>query len=722
MATSAARNAARRVVKDYMLGFELPALYRRAAAQPVDERLVLFVNVKLGFAPEAFSVIMPYLEDNYDFDVRFVGLNQAGSGFRSYHERCRRFVQQMARAKYVFLEDASDVVSCLPLRPETRVVQLWHACGAFKRWGLSTADKKFGASRRQIERHPYYGNLSLVTVSSPEVEWAYREAMGLAGDVVQPVGVSRTDVFFDGRFVDGARQWAREHFGLPEGKKVILYAPTFRGAVKEARSPDAIDFEELKRAVGDEYCIVVKHHPFVKSPPAIPHACAGFAFEAGSADPVDKLMCAADVLVTDYSSVIFEYSLLERPMVFLAPDKDDYVDWRGFYYPYEEMAPGPVVQDSAGLVRALESVRGQACPPEGVRAFREKFMAACDGASTRRICEHVFGEELEPRRKAPIAQTMRERFPEAKDVSIVVAAYNAQATLGRCLDSVLAQTYPLERVEVIVVDDCSTDETREIAGCYEASHPDSFKLLHTQVQSGSPSQPRNLGLEQARGEYLFFMDSDDWLGCEAVERMLRHAHDWRSDVLVVKLAGEGGRAVPLSMFGASQPEVDAYCSKVMWTFGPYKLFRRELVRDLRFPDFMPEDISFVLRAYDRASRVSVAADYEYYHLAYAQGPGANISLRTWDDVTSNIRAYEDVFGFIAERVAPEQRKPTLLKRLFGRDVCATLETIGRRADEDRACEELLRLVQVVGPFYDKKALATLPQEKRALLDAAFGWL
>ena len=98
-----AREAARRVVKDYMLGHELPGIYREAAKEPADPRKVLFVNVKLANMPEAFKVIMPYLEERYALTLKFVGLTQAGTGFKSYHARCRDLVREIATASYVFL-------------------------------------------------------------------------------------------------------------------------------------------------------------------------------------------------------------------------------------------------------------------------------------------------------------------------------------------------------------------------------------------------------------------------------------------------------------------------------------------------------------------------------------------------------------------------------------------------------------------------------------------
>lgn len=380
-------------VKDFALGYELPRRYAKAcAACKIDPKRALFVNGKLEMVPDAFSIIMPYLENHYGMDVRFAGLGQQVVGYGEYNRRCLELMDEMAGAALVFLEDASDVVSCVPLREETKVVQLWHACGAFKKWGMSTSELKFGNTAANIRRHPFYGNLSLVTVSSPEVEWAYREAMMLEDtpDVVRPLGVSRTDVYFDEGFAHASREWLQAAFPGIRGRKVVLYAPTFRGATRTAQAPDALDIAALRGELGDDYALLIKHHPFVKNPPAIPADCADFAFLAAPDDPVDALLVAADVLVTDYSSVVFEYSLLERPVAFFAYDLDDYNDWRGFYYDYDEMTPGPVLRDTKSLAHYIRQA-GVSFDADEVRAFKQKFMSACDGHATERICREVAG-------------------------------------------------------------------------------------------------------------------------------------------------------------------------------------------------------------------------------------------------------------------------------------------------------------------------------------------
>ena len=386
-----AKRPVRFVAKDWALGFAFPRAYEKAAARcAVDPKKALFLDVKFTRMPDSFPLVMSYLKGAYGIECTFVGLGQNEFvGWVNYYKSCLALMEELASARYVFVCDANDVLSCVPLRPETKAVQLWHACGAFKKFGMSTADKIFGGSRGEKERHPFYENLSLVTVSSPEVCWAYREAMVLEDtpDVVQALGVSRTDVYHDPQFIADARAIVETAVPAAAGRKVILYAPTFRGRVGEAEGPDQLDIAQLKEALAEDYVLLVKHHPFVKKPPAIPAGCEEFAFMVPQV-PTDLLMAAADVCISDYSSIVFEYSLLDRPMIFFAYDLDEYDDWRGFYYDYHELTPGPVLKTTAEVVDYIAHVDERFDRAE-VAAFRDKFMSACDGHATERICKTV---------------------------------------------------------------------------------------------------------------------------------------------------------------------------------------------------------------------------------------------------------------------------------------------------------------------------------------------
>ena len=358
----------------------------------------VFVEVRFDEITDSFRLVYDRMKaDGFDVHEQFIENIKPGKW--GYIKRCLRMLEDISDAHYVFLNDACNVTSCIPLRKGTKIYQLWHACGAFKKFGMSTAELIFGDNRKSLERYPNYGNLSYVTVSSPEVIWAYEEAMNLKDTKTQVVatGVSRTDVFYDQHFIEQSKAAVYSVCPAAENKKIILYAPTFRGRVAKAESPDCLDIPAMKRALGDEYVLLIKHHPFVKQPPVVPEDCADFAMDVTKILEIDQLLCASDVCVSDYSSLIFEYSLFERPMIFFAYDLDDYFDWRGFYYNYDELTPGPVVKETEEIIdyiRHLDARFDQA----QVHAFKEKFMSSCDGHATDRIMALVLNSANRSRR------------------------------------------------------------------------------------------------------------------------------------------------------------------------------------------------------------------------------------------------------------------------------------------------------------------------------------
>ncbi|MBQ7116959.1 MAG: CDP-glycerol glycerophosphotransferase family protein, partial [Clostridia bacterium] len=107
---------------------------------------------------------------------------------------------------------------------------------------------------------------------------------------------------------------------------------------------------------------------------------------------VDELLCVSDICISDYSSLVFEYSLFEKPMIFFAYDLKEYFDSRGFYYDYEELTPGPICGTTDEIIAYIGNIE-QSFDKGEVKKFRNKFMSACDGRSTERIISEVFGDE-----------------------------------------------------------------------------------------------------------------------------------------------------------------------------------------------------------------------------------------------------------------------------------------------------------------------------------------
>lgn len=403
--------------KFYVFKILYPGVYRRAARKPVDEKKVVFIELRLPSLTNSFKLMYDTLYTNYDYDIHCHFLRNTYVKRKQYRKNCVKMLRDIATAKYVFFDEATNVTAHVKFRPETVITQLWHGCGAFKKFGYSTADAIFGASRKEMDKYPFNRGYTNVTVSSPEVIWAYEEAMNYSHEsgVVKALGSSRTDIFYDKDFIAKAFENLYELMPQAKGKKVILYAPTFRGRVAKAKTPNILSPEFMKYVLGDEYVLLIKHHPLVRKRPVIQDVCADFARDVTDEMTIEDLLCVSDICISDYSSLVFEYSLFERPMIFLAHDLEKFFDWRGFYYDYFELAPGPVVKNTTEIIEYIQNI-DKLFDKERVHAFREKFMSSCDGHATERIMDVMFGDDLEKhKREEPLEKKAYHLIPHSED-------------------------------------------------------------------------------------------------------------------------------------------------------------------------------------------------------------------------------------------------------------------------------------------------------------------
>ncbi|GAA3768270.1 hypothetical protein GCM10022240_20900 [Microbacterium kribbense] len=310
-------------------------------------------------------------------------------GIFKHSLRARRPLRDMVRlpwlvatAQTVVVDDFYPLIYPFRIRPESRLLQVWHAAGAFKRVGYSRAGLPGGPIPGSI----IHRNYTDVTVSSEAVRVNYAEAFGVVLDRVKPLGVPRTDVFFDARAIDDARRAVRIRYGIDDDTRIALYAPTFRGngQLTATFDYDSVDWAALTRDLGDDWVLLVKMHPFVV-PLAVARPGTSGVVDVSADREITQLLMAADVLITDYSSTIFEYALLRRPIVFFCPDLDGYTADRDFYYPFRDYVTGVPITDPGRLAGAIRTA--EAGP--NLDDFLERFMGACDGRSAERITREL---------------------------------------------------------------------------------------------------------------------------------------------------------------------------------------------------------------------------------------------------------------------------------------------------------------------------------------------
>ena len=272
------------------------------------------------------------------------------------------------------------------------------------------------------------------------------------------------------------------------------------------------------------------------------------------------------------------------------------------------------------------------------------------------------------------------------DVSVIIPAFNAMPYVAECLDSVVTQTLGRDRMEVIVVDDGSTDGTGVELDRWAAQYPDLFHVVH-EPGSGGPATPRNTGLDLARGRFVFFVDADDYLGREALERLVDAADDLDADVVLGRMRGVGGRPVPERMFRENQPDADLFESQVFWTLAPLKLFRRSLLEehDLRFPTHFPtcSDQPFTALAYLRARRITVLADYDYYFAVW-RDDGQHVSES--GTVSNRLGAMEWMCELLSREVPDPAKRARLLVRQFQFDLRLAMRGIAKSPYDERKAQ------------------------------------
>lgn len=258
------------------------------------------------------------------------------------------------------------------------------------------------------------------------------------------------------------------------------------------------------------------------------------------------------------------------------------------------------------------------------------------------------------------------------DVTVVMAVYNTMPYLTRALTSVVEQSIGLGRLELIAVDDGSTDGSGAELDRFADRYPGTVKVIH-QANSGGPAVPSNRALEHATGRYVFFLGADDYLGAEALQRLVDAADRYGSDVTLGRLVGVNGRYVHQAIFARSESDVGLFDSALPWSLSNTKLFRRELIERhrLRFPEDMPmlSDQPFTIEACLRAERISVLADYEYYY-AVRRLDASNITFLPRREEL--LRCTTSLMDFVAELVEPGKQRDALIVRHFSWEVAKLL--------------------------------------------------
>lgn len=650
----------KRVFSDILFRFYFPKVYYRAVKnnEQVIANKIVIIKTSLDLT-DPFKVICKRLARDYCFETTLFSLKNKPNSFLKAYKYYLNFYKVLAQAKYVFIDKDSRALNHITFRKGTKLIYLVGTCGPYSRQGFLLPGELLDGLDGQENQfhHLLKGGTAFVAASGSFIAQSYIDEKKIDGalSMVNPLGISRVDVYQDYSFRESSRKKIENKIPCSSEKKIILYAPVSKK--DQQKYFQQSDIEALKEKLGGKYILLILLRGSIKET-KLSECCIDFAFHVNREFSIEVLLSAADIAIFDSLYFAFEYSLLEKPMAFFV-NSGRKIE--------EGLLPGPILNEDISVADYVMNSE-KYFDTSKTRYFKERFMDSCDGYATDRIFEKVFANDSQKYKKPTVPEVFLKEDPHGKDISIIIPVYNGLPEISRTLNSVLYQTYDKERMEIIVVDDCSTDGTWKFLSNYKKRYPDFFTIEQLKENSGYGAKPRNKALDLAKGRYIFNVDADDWLASESVERMMKHAAEWGSDIVYAKVCGVNGRECAPSLFTHNQAKVeDIYASKIFNTLGPWKLYRRELLErySIRFHEIArPEDAPFVIEAACRANIVSVASDYYYYFFSRREDISQHLSVQTYDNLDLALLSFEVTFDFIQANVSHEDRNKTLLRRLF----------------------------------------------------------
>jgi CDP-glycerol glycerophosphotransferase len=326
-----------------------------------------------------YAIFQEVLLRNPSFELLFTmtSKTKAPEGARGVKHGSIAWLKALATSRV--LVNNTNFPGYFRKRDAQRYIQTWHGT-PLKRLGRDIVDVvPTGSYLKMMDREASYWDF-LVSPSAYCSE-IFPSTFGYSGTILE-TGYPRNDILVN---QTQKRDLIRRSLGIADGKQVVLYAPTWRDSQRTATGNwKPVNF--LEGSLGENFTVLFRGHTNTHS--AHSAKVIGAAIDVTNYKNVAELYLAADVLVTDYSSSMFDFSVTGKPMIFLTPDFDDYVAKRGFYFDFEQLAPGPILRDSSFLRKALESIDSQKVQyAERYQAWQQKFNKLEDGLASKRVVD-----------------------------------------------------------------------------------------------------------------------------------------------------------------------------------------------------------------------------------------------------------------------------------------------------------------------------------------------
>ncbi len=295
-----------------------------------------------------------------------------------------KLITLIAKQDYIFVDDYVPVFGFLDLNKNTKLIQVWHAGEGFKAVGYC----RFGKAGSPYPVGNCHKKYDYVITGSEHLVHIFEEVFGIPRSAFLPLGMARLDGFLDPDKIEAFRkEFYAEHQAWKD-KKIILFAPTYRGKGQGSAhyDYDQLDLKQIYDFCGDEYIWAFKMHPFVKEEPPIPEEYKDRIVDLSSCENINDLYYITDLLITDYSSNYFEYALMQRPVLFFTYDREIYELTRGVHRPVKESAPGKVCDSFDEMMTALKNHDFE---EEKIKQFVIDNFQGYDGKASDRAIDYI---------------------------------------------------------------------------------------------------------------------------------------------------------------------------------------------------------------------------------------------------------------------------------------------------------------------------------------------
>lgn len=296
-------------------------------------------------------------------------------------------IYHLATSKKIFVDNYYGFLAVTDFKSNVSCIQLWHAAGAIKQFGLKDPSNILRTERAMERFQRVYSRFNYVVVGSEKMANIFRESFNISNDQILRSGVPRTDLFFNQNQLEKIKRLLKSQYPIINDKKVILYAPTFRDGQLN-NSTIKLDIEAMYRELKEDYVVFLRLHPAMNV--TFNNKYPNFIVDVSNYVDINELLVVTDILITDYSSIPFEFSLLNKPMLFYAYDIEEYSRSRGFWEDYEQTTPGPVVRTTEKLIQLISDNEFDL---DNIHYYANQWNQYSTGNSSRRLVEAIYTED-----------------------------------------------------------------------------------------------------------------------------------------------------------------------------------------------------------------------------------------------------------------------------------------------------------------------------------------